>query len=232
MTDSTGTNPAGWYPDPEGRHEHRYWDGSSWTDQVSDAGAVSSAPLGAPAMPTAGAAAPAGGSGGSKAPLIALIVVLLLVAGGVAFFLLSGDDDDDAASDDGSPLEEVDGIELGTGDVQATLIWETGDDMDLHVIDPEGSEIYYSDSESPSGGELDVDIIPGCSDDGTQVENIHWPEGEAPEGTYEVFVVNFDDCGDGETTATLQVRAGGELVVDEEVTLGEDEESERFEFDA
>jgi len=37
--------PAGWHPDPAGRHEYRYWDGVAWTDQVSDAGAVASDPL-------------------------------------------------------------------------------------------------------------------------------------------------------------------------------------------
>lgn len=31
---------AGWYPDPAGRHETRYWDGSRWTDNVSDGGVV------------------------------------------------------------------------------------------------------------------------------------------------------------------------------------------------
>ena len=29
---------AGWYPDPSGRHQVRYWDGSSWTDHVADSG--------------------------------------------------------------------------------------------------------------------------------------------------------------------------------------------------
>ena len=36
---------AGWHADPMGRHEHRYWDGTQWTDQVSDAGQVSSDPV-------------------------------------------------------------------------------------------------------------------------------------------------------------------------------------------
>jgi len=29
---------AGWYPDPSGRHEHRYWDGSRWTEHVASHG--------------------------------------------------------------------------------------------------------------------------------------------------------------------------------------------------
>jgi hypothetical protein len=30
--------PAGWYADPAGRFELRYWDGSTWTEHVSRAG--------------------------------------------------------------------------------------------------------------------------------------------------------------------------------------------------
>ena len=29
---------AGWYPDPTGRHQHRYFDGREWTNHVADAG--------------------------------------------------------------------------------------------------------------------------------------------------------------------------------------------------
>jgi hypothetical protein len=40
------TAPApGWHPDPSGRHEHRYWNGATWTDAVSDQGVTSSEPL-------------------------------------------------------------------------------------------------------------------------------------------------------------------------------------------
>lgn len=37
--------PKQWYPDPAGRHQWRFWDGSSWTPHVADAGAASFDPL-------------------------------------------------------------------------------------------------------------------------------------------------------------------------------------------
>jgi uncharacterized protein YxjI len=37
MTETPQT-PADWYPDPLGRHELRYWDGSQWTEHVSSHG--------------------------------------------------------------------------------------------------------------------------------------------------------------------------------------------------
>lgn len=39
------TTPANWYPDPMGRHQLRYWDGSAWTDHVSSNGVQGSDPL-------------------------------------------------------------------------------------------------------------------------------------------------------------------------------------------
>jgi uncharacterized protein YxjI len=50
--------PADWYPDPAGRHEHRYWDGSQWTEHVASHGRqsvdpdVTSAPPPTVARPT------------------------------------------------------------------------------------------------------------------------------------------------------------------------------------
>jgi hypothetical protein len=37
--------PARWHPDPSGRHDHRYWDGTQWTDHVADAGVASNDPV-------------------------------------------------------------------------------------------------------------------------------------------------------------------------------------------
>jgi hypothetical protein len=35
---AASATPAGWYPDPSGRYEMRYWDGDKWTEHVSRQG--------------------------------------------------------------------------------------------------------------------------------------------------------------------------------------------------
>jgi len=42
---------AGWFADPTGRYEHRYWDGARWTDQVSHRGEPSVDPAGTEPSP-------------------------------------------------------------------------------------------------------------------------------------------------------------------------------------
>jgi len=37
--------PPGWFPDPAGRFDHRYWDGARWTEMVSRNGSTTSDPL-------------------------------------------------------------------------------------------------------------------------------------------------------------------------------------------
>ncbi len=39
------STPAGWYPDPTSRHQHRWFDGNDWTDQVADGQVVSTDPV-------------------------------------------------------------------------------------------------------------------------------------------------------------------------------------------
>ncbi|MGH3498161.1 MAG: phospholipid scramblase-related protein [Nocardioidaceae bacterium] len=53
MTQTPGSAPANWYPDPGGQHEYRYFDGTTWTDYVSSHGRQSVASL-----PTQGGAIP------------------------------------------------------------------------------------------------------------------------------------------------------------------------------
>jgi hypothetical protein len=40
-----GLPPAGWNPDPSGRHWWRWWDGMAWTDHVADGGSIFTDPL-------------------------------------------------------------------------------------------------------------------------------------------------------------------------------------------
>jgi Protein of unknown function (DUF2510) len=37
--------PASWQPDPSGRFEQRYWDGSAWTEHVSTGGVTTADPV-------------------------------------------------------------------------------------------------------------------------------------------------------------------------------------------
>ena len=38
MQQGIGSGGPGWYPDPLDRFEHRYWDGTIWTEWVSTDG--------------------------------------------------------------------------------------------------------------------------------------------------------------------------------------------------
>jgi hypothetical protein len=49
---------SGWYPDPAGRHEQRWYDGTAWTDHVVDGGARAEDPLAPRAAPSGPMAAP------------------------------------------------------------------------------------------------------------------------------------------------------------------------------
>ena len=104
--------------------------------------------------------------------------------------------------------------ELGTGDVQVTLRWSGYNDLDLHVVDPLGEEIFYQHSASASGGLLDVDSNAGCERTVTDspVENIYWPIGSAPRGEYTVSVVYFSHCGTelDDTEFRIQLKVDGQ----------------------
>ena len=74
-----------------------------------------------------------------------------------------------------------------SSDVQVSLMWNNYNDLDLHVVCPSGERIHGGNRKSACGGHLDVDanVRP---DSRKPVENVVWPEGEAPAGTYQVFV--------------------------------------------
>lgn len=95
----------------------------------------------------------------------------------------------------------------GYGDIQITLTWDNTSDLDLHVIDPYGEEIYWDHKFSSSGGTLDYDHI-----DGYGPENIYWPKSQAPNGTYQVFVHDYVWLGKPESANyTVLVNAFGRV---------------------
>ena len=125
--------------------------------------------------------------------------------------------------------------ELGSGDVQVTLQWGSQADLDLHVFEPDETEIWYQNKgPTASGGSLDVDSNEQCKP-GPAVENVFWSEGTAPEGEYTVIVYGYDftqddgsSCGDGAYTLTISV--GGEVQT-YEGEVGQDE-SDEYSFQA
>jgi hypothetical protein len=128
-------------------------------------------------------------------------------------------------------LPDPDEPELGTGDVQATLRWTSDADMDLAVVDPNGDTVAYYSRTSPSGGELDFDVIPCGNPDQARVENIFWPEGQAPAGTYTVRVTYFSTCEDpGPQSFNLQVLADGVLQIDETSRLADSSDTQEWTF--
>jgi hypothetical protein len=92
----------------------------------------------------------------------------------------------------GNGSENVRGVDVKVGDPQFTLIWDSKADLDLHVIEPGGKEIYWLDTRGAYNGELDVD-----NREGYGPENIYWLKehadgskdlGLGPAGEYRWFV--------------------------------------------
>jgi len=85
-------------------------------------------------------------------------------------------------------------VRAGSGDFQASVAWTGKSDVDLHVFDPSGEEVFYGNRTAASGGTLDIDSNAACDIDDTNVENIFWPLNGAPAGQYRVELHYFDDC--------------------------------------
>ena len=78
-------------------------------------------------------------------------------------------------------------------DLRCSLSWFNYDDLDLHLTEPGGNEIYYANKLSaPTRGQLDVDMNAGAGTTRSAVENIFFPDKERMRaGTYVLAVHNF-----------------------------------------
>jgi hypothetical protein len=102
-----------------------------------------------------------------------------------------------------------------TGDVSFRLTWDGPQDLDLYVKEPDGSIIYFGNKgPTATQGQLDVDSNIGCAVwDESPTENVFWPVGQAPTGTYEFWAQRYLDCG-GTSTPNYTLRVfRGETVV-------------------
>jgi hypothetical protein len=90
-------------------------------------------------------------------------------------------------------------------DLVVTLAWDTESDLDLHLVDPAGDEIFHGDAttldtftpgstSSSSYGFLDVDSNAGCAIDGLRQESVIWV-GPPASGHYQVRVDTASLCG-------------------------------------
>jgi hypothetical protein len=86
MTDGLSWSP-GWFPDPTGRHDHRWWDGAAWSAHVADGGvaaldAIEAPGLAAPpASPVIGRNQPRpGGAPAGNDPVAVTALVIGLIA--------------------------------------------------------------------------------------------------------------------------------------------------------
>jgi hypothetical protein len=103
-------------------------------------------------------------------------------------------------------------IQTGTGDVKVALSFDKDVDVDLHVVEPSGEDVYFNNKTSTTGGNLDLDSNAGCTIDGVNNENIFWAADTAPHGTYTVRVDYYSACEP--TTVSYVVTVHNGAVVD------------------
>ncbi len=110
-----------------------------------------------------------------------------------------------------------------TGALVVSLWWDTESDLDLHVVDAFGDEIWAGQINSfdpyaatpttdagawNEGGILDFDSNAGCVIDGRCNENVVWSVGPPP-GNYVVRVDTFSLCGNSAARWTVEALLGG-----------------------
>jgi hypothetical protein len=99
---------------------------------------------------------------------------------------------DFAWSYDGNVTDSIkDKVKRAGGQVEnvamrVSLAWNNFDDLDLHVVEPDGNHIYYMNKSQ----KLDVDMNAGGGQTREPVENVRWVK-TPPDGIYQVFVHNF-----------------------------------------
>jgi Mg-chelatase subunit ChlD len=80
------------------------------------------------------------------------------------------------------------------GPLEITLAWNAKNDLDLHVIPPNGQKIYYKNIKA-NGGYLDVDRnVNYATASMKPIEHVVWDK-KAPPGHYKVYVNHYSNHG-------------------------------------
>lgn len=100
-----------------------------------------------------------------------------------------------------------------TGEITATLLWNSPGDLDLVVRCPSGEQLDYRNP-SACGGSLDVDANTArTSLSDRPVENAFWPAGRAVPGNYQIavrYAPRKDEQNPRETPFQVRVIRGGQ----------------------
>lgn len=141
-----------------------------------------------------------------KTALISIYVILLLLFLLACFRTCRRQD-----AETGSVEERAE--EIGhDGRLKITLLWDFPGDIDLHVREPNGFEIYFEDKRDVrTGGFLDVDNrIGGVG----SAENTYWET--PPSGRYSVWLVYYSAPDNhrtgGPCTVIVKREVNGEVV--------------------
>ncbi|MFT4840415.1 MAG: hypothetical protein ACI8UD_001532 [Planctomycetota bacterium] len=106
----------------------------------------------------------------------------------------------------------VEGVCVQSGLLRFTLIWNAPIDIDLHVVTPGGTEVYFANP-SGDGCALDVDNTSGGAG---SVENIVCTDPAS--GTFQMFAVNF--TGSGSDNIQLEaVLPNGQAIFQQSTTI-------------
>lgn len=99
-------------------------------------------------------------------------------------------------------------------DLRCSLSWSNYDDLDLHLIEPNGYEIYFRNKRclSPSHGVLDVDMNAGSGTTRTPVENICYVNRQKMQkGLYRIVVHQYAKRESVNVGCTVEVEFDGHI---------------------
>ena len=99
-----------------------------------------------------------------------------------------------------------------SGVLRCSLSWFNYDDLDIHVIEPDGNHIEFGNKGRvhTSSGILDVDMNVPETESRDAVENIIWTDkSRMQEGTYKLYVNNYTQREDIDLGFDVEIEYGG-----------------------